>query len=137
MSLHDDGSIDVSEIAPVHLELEAARAHEIVGPYGAYVGTMAPTELAPPTSAMPLSPYGWHPPAPRSSLRVAVDSVLDALAAFPLAVWKRVALYSFLFMLFGNLLRCRGLSTLTNVSCGLLVVIGLLGVVACCSQRSP
>jgi len=137
MSPHDDASIDVSQIAPVHLELESARAHDLVGPYGAFVATMAPAELAPPTWGTP--PYAqspWRSPAPRSASGAAASRGLEALAALPVGLWKRLALYGFLFFLFGNLLRCGGLSTSTNIACALVVVLGLAGVVAC-AQRNP
>lgn len=137
MRPHHELSIDVSQIEPVHLELEPARSHELVGPYGAFVATMAPAELSSQAWRTPsYAPSAWRTPAPRTALGAAVDRVLEAFAALPMAVWKRLALYSFLFLLFGNLLRCGGLSTMTNVACALLVMFGLVGVVAC-AQRNP
>lgn len=137
MSRHHELSIDVSEIEPVHLELEAARSHELVGPYGAFVATMAPAELTAQAWRAPsYAPSAWRTPAPRSAIGGAVERVFDAFAALPMAIWKRLALYGFLFLLVGNLLRCGGLSTMTNVACALLVMFGLVGVVAC-AQRNP
>ena len=127
-------SIDVSQIAPVHLELESARAHDVVGPYGAFVATMAPADQASsPWGAPPYSHTTSRPPAPRAGV---TSRALDSLAAVPVGIWKRFALYGSLFFVFGNLLRCGGLSTFTNVSCALVVVLGLAGVVAS-AQRSP
>ena len=137
MSRHHELSIDVSQIEPVHLELEPTRSHELVGPYGAFVATMAPPELAAQAWRTPsYVPSTWRTPSPSSAIGVAVERVLEAFAALPMAVWKRLALYSFLFLLFGNLLRCGGLSTMTNVACALLVVLGLVAFVAC-AQRNP
>ena len=138
MSPHDDVSIDVSPIAPVHLELETTRAHELVGPYGAFVATMAPAELAPPQWGTvrygePNGSSEWRAPAPRIAW---VERAHDALSEMPAGVWHRLALYGFLFFIFGNLLRCGGLSTFTNVSCALVTLLGLAGTVAC-AYRSP
>jgi hypothetical protein len=138
MSPHDDLSIDVSQIAPVHLELETTRAHDLVGPYGAFVATMAPTELSPrPWGTVPYGqPYvqsEWRAPAPQHAW---AERALDALTEVPAGVWHRFALYGFLFFLFGNLLRCGGLSTFTNVSCALVTLLGLAGTVAC-AYRNP
>ncbi len=132
MTPNGELSIDVSKIAPVHLELELepARAHEVVGPYGAFVATMASAEPAPaPWGTPSYSHPGWRPPASRAP--TAPARALDSLAVVPVAVWKRVALYGFLFVVFGNLLRCGGLSTFTNVSCVLVVALGLAGMIAC------
>lgn len=137
MSPHDELSIDVSQIAPVHLELATSRAHDLVGPYGAFVATMAPEHLAQQAwGAHPFAPNAqseWRAPAPTSA---ATARVLDTLAVLPVGVWKRVALYAFLFFVFGNLLRCGGLATFTNVACAILIVLGLAGLVAC-AQRNP
>lgn len=130
MTPNGELSIDVSQIAPVHLELESSRAHDVVGPYGAFVATMAPA-LPPAMEAPP--PYAhteWRAPTPPSG------RALDVLADVPVAIWKRLALYGSLFFVFGNLLRCGGLSTLTNVTCALVVLFGLAGLVAC-AQRNP
>ena len=130
MTPNGELSIDISQMAPVHLELEPARAHEVVGPYGAFVATMASADPATaPWGAPSYSHTGWRPPAP--SAPTAPVRALDSLAVVPVAVWKRVALYGSLFVVFGNLLRCGGLSTFTNVSCLLVVALGLAGVVAC------
>lgn len=131
-------SIDLSQIAPVHLELESARAHDVVGPYGAFVATMAPAaDQAPLTwGSPPYSHAGSRPPAPSEPSTGATSSALDSLAVVPVGIWKRFALYGFLFFVFGNLLRCGGLSTFTNVSCTLVVALGLVGVVVS-AQRSP
>lgn len=131
MTPNGELSIDVSQIAPVHLELEPARAHDVVGPYGAFVATMAPDAAPPPWGAPSYGPTGWRSPAPSAQEVGAPARALDSLAVVPVAVWKRVALYGFLFVVFGNLLRCGGLSTFTNVSCALVVAVGLAGVVAC------
>ena len=139
MSPHEDMSIDVSQIAPleVELELEPARAHNVVGPYGAFVATMAPAEMVPQPWRMQHQPQSqWRSPAPRT-LSPSVERVMESLAVLPMGVWKRVALYSFLFMLFGNLLRCRGLASSTNFGCVLLLVLGLAGMVAVSVQRNP
>lgn len=127
MSPREDGWIDVSQIAPVHLELETTRSHALVGPYGAFVATMAPEQ---PSWGHEAATQSW-PSRPVTR----ADRVMGALAEISIEVWKRLSLYSFLFMLFGNTLRCRGLSAGTNVACALLVLVGLAGVVAC--QRKP
>ena len=135
MSRHDDLEIDISHLPPVSFELETARSHDVVGPYGAFVATMAPPSMA--VDAWRPPPYAqsaWPPP--RSRAESILDRVFDALATFPTGVWKRVFLYSFLFMVFGNLLRCRGLSLTSNVACIFLIVLGAMGLAAC-SQRSP
>lgn len=139
MAMNPDGelSIDVSQIAPLHLELESSRAHDVVGPYGAFVATMAPADHAPlPWGAPPYSPTEWRSPTPSEPSTGRTSRALDSLAVVPLGIWKRVALYGFLFFVFGNLLRCGGLSTFTNVSCALVVALGLAGVVAS-AQRNP
>jgi len=137
MSRHHELSIDLSQIEPVHLELETTRSHELVGPYGAFVATMAPEELTRRAFETPAyAPGQWRAPAPRSAAGAGVERVLEALAMLPVGLWKRLALYGFLFFLFGNLLRCGGLAMMTNVACALLVVFGLVGVVAC-AQRNP
>jgi hypothetical protein len=141
MSLHDELTIDVSDIAPVHLELEATRAHDLVGPYGAFVATMAPAEQAQPWGTVR---YGqpYSPPYARTEWRSAAPTsawaarALDALGGLPAGAWHRLALYGFLFFLFGNLLRCGGLSAFTNVSCVLVTLLGLAGTVAS-AHRSP
>ena len=130
-------SIDLSQIAPVHLELESARAHDVVGPYGAFVATMAPADQAPLTwGSPPYSHSASRPPAPSEPSTGATSRALDSLAVVPVGVWKRFALYGFFFFVFGNLLRCGGLSTFTNVSCALVVALGLVGVVVS-AQRNP
>ena len=130
-------SIDLSQIAPMHLELESARAHDVVGPYGAFVATMAPADQAPLTwGSPPYSHTGSRPAAPCEPSTGATSRALDSLAVVPVGVWKRIALYGFLFFVFGNLLRCGGLSTFTNVSCALVVALGLVGVVVS-AQRNP
>lgn len=137
MSRHHELSIDLSQIEPMHLELEPTRSHEFVGPYGAFVATMAPEELSRRAYETPAyAPQAWRAPAPRSAAGAAVDRFLEAVAMLPVGLWKRLALYGFLFFLFGNLLRCGGLAWTTNVACALLVVFGLVGVVAC-AQRNP
>jgi hypothetical protein len=136
MSPHDELTIDVSQIAPIELELEPARAHDLVGPYGALVATMAPPQMAPrPWAAEQHARAAWRSPAPRWAHQDKLDRITDALAVIPMGVWKRVALYSFLFLVFGNLLRCSGLSSMTNISCALLVLIGLAGVGACAQRE--
>ncbi|MDB4937466.1 MAG: hypothetical protein JWP87_4438 [Labilithrix sp.] len=111
-----------------HLELETARSHDLVGPYGAFVATMAPE------APLVVAP----PPAERSDVTAAgiVERTIDVLAVLPISVWSRVALYSFLTMLFGNLLRCGGLSASANLTFAFFVVLGLAGVGAS-AQRSP
>lgn len=137
MTPNGELSIDVSQIAPVQLELESARAHDVVGPYGAFVATMAPADQAPPPWGAPAySHTGWRPPVPSARSTGASSRALDSLAVVPVGVWKRFALYGALFFVFGNLLRCGGLSTFTNVSCALVVAVGLAGIVAC-AQRNP
>ena len=138
MSPHDDTLIDVSQIAPIHLELESARAHDLVGPYGAFVATMAP---APPSPTYWDAPRGggagWSSTAPGpTTTTVGTAPLLDTLAVLPVGLWKRLALYGSLFGLFGNLLRCGGLSTSTNVACAVIVVLGVAGILAC-AQRNP
>ena len=117
--------------APIRLELaDAGRSHTIVGPYGALVATMA--------SPADAQPYLYTPGpgslAPRSPTRLARTA--DLFALLPLAVWKRVALYGFLFIVLGNLLRCGGLSFATNVACVVLAVLGVVGCVVT-AQRNP
>jgi hypothetical protein len=63
-------------------------------------------------------------------------AVADGMTSIPFAFWKRVPAYAFLALVLGNGCRCRGLSTMTNVSLAVLVVVGLAGVVLSL-QRSP
>jgi hypothetical protein len=140
MSPRDEVSIDVSDIAPVHLELETSRSHDLVGPYGAFVATMAPPHLA--SQAWRAPPYAvagstWREySAPKTRAGAAAERVIDAFAALPFGLWSRVAFYAFLFFFLGNVFRCGGLTLMTDVACSLLVVLGLVGMVAC-AQRNP
>lgn len=122
---------DDTLVSPIPLELaDAGRSHVIVGPYGALVATMATPAEPQPYLYMPGPGSLTPPPSTR------LDRAADLLALLPLAVWKRVALYSFLFGVLGNLLRCRGLAFSTNVACVALLVLGVAGCLAS-AQRNP
>jgi hypothetical protein len=99
--------------------------------------TLAPS--SPTVTAAPSS-YAPPPPVPASIASVPVtraDRFLEAFSAVPYDFWKRVAFYPFLALVLGNGCTCRGLSATTNVALVLLVVVGVLGVIACVrDQRS-
>lgn len=118
--------------APIALELaDGGRSHVIEGPYGALLATMATPSMEPRPAAYRPGPASLAPVAATPFERAG-----DVLASVSIEVWKRVALYSFLFMLFGNLLRCRGLALGTNAACVLLLVLGIAGCIAS-AQRNP
>jgi hypothetical protein len=119
------------EIASPHFELEVTRSREIVGPYGAYLATMAP-----PHPDFRAQLPAWRPAMTPLRASTPLADALDVLALLPVAVWKRVALYSFLFMPFGNGLTCGGMSASSNVLCAALVALGVAGLYAC-AQRNP
>lgn len=125
---------DVEDIAPASFELEPPRAHDLVGPYGAFTATMAPDSLVTPLVTTPPAASSSSAYGPPSQTLVA--RLLDELAMLPLGVWKRVALYSFLVLVFGNLLRCGGLSSTANVIFAGFTALGVAGVIACV-QRNP
>jgi hypothetical protein len=118
------------EIGSPRFELETTPSREIVGPYGAYLATMAV-----PQPDFASGPAAWRQAMPVRST-TPLEHMLDALVLLPAAAWKRVALYSFLFLLFGNGLTCRGLSMCANMTCVALVVLGIAGLYAC-GQRNP
>jgi hypothetical protein len=110
----------------LHLELmDTARAHTVEGPYGALVVTMASPSMSPPPHTHALA----APCVPSSAARARA-----LLQSLPLSVWKRVALYSLLFLGLGNLLG-GGLSLAAALGCVALVALGLAGVVAHVAAR--
>lgn len=118
--------------APLELELlDEGRCHVIEGPYGALVATMAEPSMAPQArspSASSLSLYST--PVTR------LDRARELLELLPVGVWKRLALYTFLFLVFGNLVRSRGLALSTNLAGVTVVVISLVALLSV-TQRNP
>lgn len=126
------------EDAPVALELgEPPRCHDIEGPYGALVATMAPLEAPPPSVAafdasVRVSPTSLAPTMASSW----GGRVGDVLAVLPPAVWKRVALYTALFVVLGNTVRAGGFAMSTNAAALALVVVAVIGTRASSARRS-
>lgn len=140
MPPRDEVSIDISDIAPMHLELETSRSHDLVGPYGAFVATMAPPGLASqawrPSHGAGVGQTWREYSAPTTRAGAIAERLVDAFAALPFGLWSRVSLYAFLFFFLGNVFRCGGLALLTDVACAILVLLGVVGMVAC-AQRNP
>lgn len=109
----DFDGVEASEPLVATIEHERPRAHDIVGPYGALVATMA----ADPSTAVRVVE------APRG-IRERVES---AVSVVPSGVWNRMSVYSCLALLLGNLFLARGLSAGTNVAGALLALIGFVG----------
>jgi hypothetical protein len=91
--------------------------------------------------AIPTQRISSSPSSPSSSssspaVSTRTERGVDAIRTVPFEVWKRVPVYAFLAMLFGNGCRCGGLSTSVNAALGILLVIGLVGV-AVSFQRNP
>jgi hypothetical protein len=62
--------------------------------------------------------------------------MLQALAAIPMGVWKRLALYPLLGIVLGQGCGCQRPSLLTDVLLALLAAVGLVGVVASLGRLS-
>jgi len=110
-------------------------AHEQECASCGYRGSMPPASRLP--SSASVVPFDVHASSP-STLppQSRLDVCIEALTSIPWGFWKRLPVYAFLVMVLGNGCRCGGLSTQTNVSLVLLILVGLAGVAASL-HRSP